>query len=234
MRRSAALLKAFAALTSFAVLTVAAADAPRDEGKSISVTAIFSQLLYLSYPREFHGAFENTKGSFYIQESVLAHETVEHWTQMLTVTGTQGLALNREVTPARFIERLASGYRRHCPESFSQTPLRDAPIAAVDSYGAILACGTVTDPEGAHSEVALLVALRGERDLYTVQWAERGAPAAAPPDPPASRWLARLERLRPIRLCPKLEGEGPPYVSCINSVGAPASAATPDPIRQKE
>jgi hypothetical protein len=232
MRRSA-VLKAFAFLASFAALGAAAADAPRDETNSSSVTAIFGELLYLSYPREFHGAFQNTKGSFYIQESVLAHETVEHWTQMLTVTGTQGLALNREVTPARFIERLASGYRRHCPESFSETPLAAGPIAGVDSYGAILACGTVADPDGAHSEVALTVAFHGTRDYYTVQWAERGAPSAAPLNPPATQWLARLKRLTPIRLCPKLEGEGPPYVSCINSVSAPAAAATPDPNRQK-
>jgi hypothetical protein len=223
-------LKGLVAVTSLAVLG-AAADTP-GSGEQVKVAPIFSELLRLSYPGEFHGAFENTNGNFYIQESVLQGESVERWTQMLTVTGTKGLSLNPQATPERFVERIARGFRSHCPDSFSQTPLADEPLAGHDSYGAILACGSVADPEGPRSEVALIVAFRGRRDYYTIQWAERGAPAAAPVVP-VPQWLARWQRLAPIRTCPILEGEGPPYVSC--SAAASPSAAPPAPdSNQKE
>ena len=219
------MLKGLVAVTSLAVLG-AAADTPgaSDEGK---VAPIFSELLRLSYPREFHPAFENTNGNFYIQESVLKGESIEHWTQMLTVTGTKGLSLNPQATPERFVERIARGFRSHCPDSFSETPLADAPVTGHDSYGALLACGSVADPEGPRSEIALIVAFRGRRDYYTVQWAERGAPAAVPavPLPP---WLARWQRLAPIRTCPIVEGEGPPYVSCSAAANSPAAPPAPD------
>jgi hypothetical protein len=223
------MLKAFAAATSLSVLT-AAADAPKD-APGPNVTPVFSELLRLSYPSEFHPAFENRTGNFYTRESVLQGETVERWTQMLTVSGTQGLALNPQVTPDRFVERLARGYRTHCPESFSQTPLAAEPVPGYDSYGAILACGSVADPDGPHSEVSLVVAFHGQRDYYTIQWAERGAPATGGAQSvPAPPWLARLQRLAPIRLCPKVEGEGPPYVSCANAAGPPTPApATSEP-----
>ena len=214
------MLKELAAVTSLAMLS-AAAEPPGAE-EPAKVTPIFSELLRVSYPREFRPAFEKRSGNFYIQESVLQGETVERWTQMLTVTGTEGLALNPQATPERFVERIARGYRSHCPDSFGQSALAEAPLAGRDSYGVVLACGSVADPEGPHSEVALIVAFRGRRDYYTIQWAERGPPGTAPVVT-LPRWLARWQRLAPIRTCPRLEGEGPPYVSCGADAPAPDS-----------
>jgi hypothetical protein len=222
--RRSAVLRGLIAVTSLAVLS-AAADPP-GSGDQARVTAIFSELLRLSYPHEFRPAFENTNGNFYIQESVLQGESVERWTQMLTVTGTKGLALNAQATPERFVERIArlslalSGQLQ--PDAAGRCATR-GPRFVRRAPRLRQRRGS----RGAAQRGGIDRAFRGRRDYYTIQWAERGAPTAAPvvPLPP---WLARWRRLAPIRTCPILEGEGPPYVSCSAAVSPPAAAPAPD------
>jgi hypothetical protein len=96
-------------------------DALRQKSYSVGViTPIFSQLVMFSYPKGFVPAFEDTKGGNYIQESVLAGESVNKWTQMITITGAKNLALNPNATPTRFAESIAGGFfenkHEQCPQ----------------------------------------------------------------------------------------------------------------------
>jgi hypothetical protein len=225
-----AMRRALAFLSSLAAATLAAgADAPKEnQPRGVSVTPVFGQLVQRSFPLEFRPAFEKISGGFYVNEAVLAAETVDHWTQLIRLTGMQGLAANAAVTPAKLLERLARAFNRHCPTSYSLTPVPNVAAEGVDSYGAVVSCGSIEDAGGAHSESALIVAFKGQQDYYTVQWAERGPASAAPLTPDLALWRKRFSRLAPIRLCPIFAGETEPYASCLGN-GAAAAPAAPAP-----
>jgi len=180
-----------------------------------AVTPIFAQLVMFSYPVGFKHAYENTTGNQYIQESVLDGETVEQWSQMITLTGAGGLAKNPNVTPQRMLEQVAGRFRNHCPETFAAKSLGPLKVSGHDAYAAMMGCGTVRQGAG-HSEIALLIAIKGMSDVYTIQWAERASPVNQPPVLDGNKWSARFKLLSPIKLCPRLPGEPPPYQSCIN------------------
>src|SRR5262245_31873776 len=60
----------------------------RQKGASVkAIMPVFSQLVMFSVPAGFIPAFQNTNGPAYIQEWVPAGETVNKWSQMITVTG---------------------------------------------------------------------------------------------------------------------------------------------------
>lgn len=195
--------------------TVKDADASGKNGASLNViTPVFSQLVAFSYPRGFVPAFEDAKGGQYRQESVLQGESVGQWTQMITLTGAKGLASNPNMTPKMFAGNMADGFKRVCPESFAATGLGDMKIGAHDAFAAVVSCGVANNAADPHSESMLVVVVKGAKDYYTVQWAERAAASKTPIRLDDPKWKARLGRLSPIGLCPVVPGEKAPYPSC--------------------
>jgi hypothetical protein len=147
---------------------------------------------------------------------VLDGETVEHWLQMITVTGAKGLAANPRVTPQSFIEQIAGGFKNACPDTFSAKGLGALKVSGRDAFIALAGCGTVSSDGAAHGEAALLIAIKGSADYYTIQWAERGPASARPITYDEAMWKERFTKLGPIKLCPIKSGEPPPYPSCAN------------------
>ena len=179
-----------------------------------AITPIFNQLVMFSYPKGFEIAFEEAKGSNYIQESVLAGETVKKWSQMITVTGHKGLALNPAVSPKVLAEMVSNGFRNVCPDSFNSVVSGDTKIDGHDAFVTLASCGT--NPTQRQSESTLIIALKGEKDIYTIQWAERGPASDKPLKFAQNKWAERIQALRPIKLCAKVPGESAPYPSCHN------------------
>jgi hypothetical protein len=192
-------------------------EALREQGYSVRmISPIFSQLVMLSLPKGFATVFEDTNGNQYTREAVLDGETVERWSQMITVTGAKGLAANPRVTAQSFVEQIAGGFKNACPETFSAKGLGALKFSGRDAFIALAGCGTVSSDGGAHSESALLIAIKGAADYYTIQWAERGTAAARPMTYDEAMWKERFNKLSPIKLCPIKSGEAPPYPSCVN------------------
>jgi hypothetical protein len=194
---------------AFTVLAQAPVPAPAAR----AVTPVFSQLVSFSYPSGFVPAFEDSKPGGYIQESVLRGETVERWTQMLTLSGARDLAVNAQMTPSRFAGSVATGFKNACPQSYAALGLGDLRVGNYDAFAAVIGCGIA--PGGARSEVALLLVVKGERDYYTLQWTERAEPVNGPVALDAAKWSERLQRLMPVKLCARVPGEAAPYPSCL-------------------
>lgn len=192
-------------------------DVLRQQGYSVkTITPIFSQLLMFSFPKGFVPAFEDAKAGQYIQESVLAGESLQKWSQMLTISGTKGLASNPNVTPMRFASSMAGGFKRTCPDSYSATSLGELKFGSHDAFAAVISCG-VANPTGApYSESVLAIVIKGEEDYYSVQWAERGEASQIPIKFDNAKWADRTRILLPIKLCPRVSGETAPYPSCAN------------------
>jgi hypothetical protein len=105
--------------------------------------------------------------------------------------------------------------RHRCPDSFAARGSATK-IGGYDAFVAVIGCGRVGNGADVRSETALIVAIRGSADIYTVQWVERGAPTAKA-DVEAAKWQSRLKRLAPMKLCAIVAGEKAPYPSCIGT-----------------
>lgn len=179
------------------------------------ISPIFGQLVAFSQPSGFVLGFENVNGSNYIREVVPSGESVEKWTQMITVTGAKELAEQREIYPVTVASTIANGYKKFCPKTFSAMSLTPPDIVGYQSFVALVGCGTVTGRNPAHSEAALIIAIKGASDYYTIQWATRGPASAELFVIDRAAWEKRLAELGPIRLCPIIAGEKAPYPSCV-------------------
>ncbi len=179
-----------------------------------AVSPIFGQLIAFSQPANFVPAYENADASQYIREAVPKGETVDDWTQMITITGAKELAENRDATTIGVASVIANGFKKHCPKTFAATAFGHMNVAGFRAFAVVAGCGSVDTPSGRHAETALILAIKGESDFYTLQWAERSAAMQKPPAVEAPIWYERLDQLQPIRLCKIVPGETAPYPSC--------------------
>jgi hypothetical protein len=209
MARAAIYLAALGAMLGSA----AWAEGPPTVFKVIS--PIFSQLVTFSMPSTFVVVGENTNGPSYIREAVLKGETAARWTQMITVTGAKAMVANPKMSPEIFAASIAGGFKSACPDTFAAKGVGPAKFGDQDGYVALASCGSVVSAPDKHSETALVVAVKGSADYYTLQWAER-TPASGKPVIDEAKWLERLRQLQPIRLCPIVPGEAAPYPSCVS------------------
>ncbi|MCA3274740.1 MAG: hypothetical protein ING26_04395 [Roseomonas sp.] len=177
---------------------------------------IFNQIILLALPEGFKAAHEERAVQNYIFEMVPAAESKERWTQMMTIMGIRGLAANAEFTPQKFAERIATGFRQTCPQTFAAKGLGNLKIGEHDAYVALIGCGRHRASGYETSEVVMLLAIRGSENFYSVQWAERKQPTVQQPVLDERVWRTRLNLLQPIRLCQRIPNEPPPFASCLN------------------
>ncbi len=210
----------------------------------LAISPIFSQLVALKMPLDFHVVNEETSAHAYIREAVPTGETADQWTRMITVTGYKDVAADPGLPPVALLNTIADGFRKVCPDTVSLGDLGHPPIDGYPAAFAFVACGTTSAGGKPHSEAALVVAIKGKQDFYTIQWAERGPAQATPIAFDDQHWLGRLRQLMPIFLCARIAGEQAPYPSCVsrlpsddgsarathgNNVAKPASPAPPAP-----
>jgi hypothetical protein len=209
--------------TSSALNTGAPADdlqQYQQRGATVTaITPIFNQLVEFTVPPHFKGVFQKLIRDFYIQESVLDGETVDQWSQMITLTGKQGTAADPQASPRALLVNIAGGLQRACPSSFAILELGPKKIDGYDGFAGIASCGSVGTGDAAHSETAMILAVKGSADFYTIQWAQRGTASDHPLAPDSATWVNRFKQLDPIRLCALIAGEAAPYPSCVGRSG---------------
>ena len=212
-----------------AVLAVSAgrvlADTPDTPSMQV-IAPIFSQLVVWQMPAGFHGDYETTRGDSYIIEAVPRGQTVQDWRQIVTITGLKGAATDTRATPTDLAANLAKRFKDDCPDSYEGREM-DAPVVEGHAaYAALISCGSLPpeDQLPAHSETALVVAIQGAHDFYTVQWSERGAPQDGPMRQDMATWYARLKSLQPIAVCDRVPGEQAPFPNCLAQVSKRADA----------
>ena len=205
-------LVAIGLLCASAIQSRAESPAP---ASSTVISPVFGQLVRFSMPAKFVTASENTEENFYSREAVPKGETVNAWTQMITITGSKGMATVANFSPQKLMASVALGFKKACPESFTVKDLGETKFGDQDAYLAVASCGEVASSADRHGETALIVAVKGTSDAYTVQWAERTPRASPAPAINEVMWQERLRELMPIRLCAIVPGEAAPYPSCL-------------------
>jgi len=208
----------FSAVVAIGLLSASAIQS-RAEGPAPAsftvISPVFGQLVRIAIPAGFVAIHENTEDTFYIREAVLKGETLNAWTQMITITGSKGMATVANFSPQKLTASVALGFKKACPESFAIKDLGETKFGDQDAYLAVASCGEVTSGSDRHGETALIVAVKGTSDAYTIQWAERTPRASPPPAINEVMWQERLRELMPIRLCAIVPGEAAPYPSCL-------------------
>jgi hypothetical protein len=189
---------------------------PVTQGSMTTIAPIFSQLVVFSLPAGFTTVNEQSNDRQYIREAVLKGETVDRWSEMITVTGAKGLAADPQMSAQYFAAQIAGGFQKACPNTFSVKPMGDVKISEHDAFVAVASCGKVDSSADKHSETALILAIKGAQDVYTIQWAVRAPSSAENLTIDEAIWKGRLEKLAPIRVCSIVPGEKAPYPSCVN------------------
>lgn len=191
----------------------AASDAVDDANATVWLNIpVFSQILLMPYPRGFNSVFDSLKSGFFIQEFVPKGQTTDNWTEMFTITGQRNRAVQGNLSPADISNAKAGGFESSCPDTFAGTRFRDVPLGPYPADVIVLSCGNVLraetgkPPTRGYSESAVIIVIRGERDYYTVQWAERGKPSLKPLRIDTALWSDRIQKMMPIRLCPLVPG----------------------------
>lgn len=213
---------ALLALLAGATWQASAAELPhstKDIHKATSflvISPIFSQLVAFKMPLSFHVANEETSAHGYIREAVPSGESVDQWTQMITVTGYKDVAADLGPPPAALVNTVAGNFSKACPDTISIGGLSDAPIDGRPAALAFIACGSVGEGAQAHSESAVIMVVKGARDYYSIQWAERGPAQSGTVDFDRQKWVGRLQQLMPVFLCDRVAGEQAPYPSCTS------------------
>lgn len=212
--------KAGLASILFALATTAAtAQAPAALPEFVTMTMpVFSQIVLFPAPSAYQPAFsKNNENKFYIFEMVPKGETLEKWSGMITITGQNGASAALP-TLRDYIGNFYNLYQNACPNTFSAKPIGDANINGHVAILVYFSCGQLRKAEygpNGHSESVAIAFIQGKKDLYTLQWAERGAPQEKPIPFEAARWQKKLDKLRAARVCDRVPGEAAPYPSCI-------------------
>lgn len=205
-------------VASFLVLVAGAAPVPGADTRAGApqrvITPVFHRLVAFTLPAPFKMSFERTTGNIYVREHVPAGETVDEWTRMISLSGVQGLSYNADATLQAYLQALARGFQRHCPESYVALDLGPQPVVKEPSFATVVSCGRVSSGGKAHSETSVMLGVKGPDDFYVLQWTERGRDSSHPLALDGKLWSARLAELAPVQLCPIVPGEGPPYASC--------------------
>lgn len=174
------------------------------------VSPIYSQLVALPTPDTFAAGSEDNRDGFYILELAPKGETMDVWTQLITLTGAKGEASLKSA--GDIATEIGNSYQAVCPDTFSARTFAAPKVkGASEVYSGYLGCGDNTKGQ---SEAVVFVVLKGAEEIYTVQWAEHGPVQAKPMDPDLAHWQPRIGALGQARVCDKVPGEKAPYPSC--------------------
>ena len=173
------------------------------------VGPVYSQLVSVLAPSDFTPGFEHEADGFYILELTPAGETVENWTQLITITGSKDAA--KWMTPREFLTEVTKGILAECPDTITGGALPPVEISgAASAVGIYLGCGSING----QSEEVMEIAIQGRSDIYTVQWAAHGPATDKLPEPDPAIWTPRFQALAATLICDKVAGEKPPYAPC--------------------
>lgn len=185
---------------------------PAAADEMTAATRAYGRIVAFPLSAGFVAVHESERDGQYLLELLPSGETVEDWSQMITLSAAEGLA-QRGADPFEMASMIGDGFRAACPDTFWGS---DEGAQAVDGAdGAHLVAFSCGDSGGGQAEIALILVATSGPDLFTLQWAERGPASDRQVLPDMGTWRARGEALLRLRLCPVVAGEDPPYPSCI-------------------
>lgn len=126
--------------------------------------------LLVGMPPGFKLGFKESKNGMNMQEFVPAGETVQDWTEMVTV---QVFLSRKDLQPAPFLGAMQQQWAGSCKGS-SATPVVTGKVKGYDAASIVLSCPAVAST--GKPETTILAAIKGNDSFYVVQRAVRSIP----------------------------------------------------------
>jgi hypothetical protein len=164
------------------------------------VTPVFGRIVAFTAPDRFRPAYEAGTAQSYILELVPKGESVDTWSEIITLTATRPSR-----APAAMVAIMDRQLRRACPARVSGFDMGRVGQGRAHFF----ACDRLEDGRGQNF---VIIAFASPEAIFTLQYARRSQPGAGIDRDDAARRLAVLRR---FRLCAPVPGEGAPYPSCL-------------------
>lgn len=183
---------------------------PGDAETTFAYLPIYSQAVMVAIPKGWKAAHEEARGPNYIFEAIPDGESLEAWTEMLTVQGFKGLARNPQATPEALTKSLARMVVNSCGRNTTFESLGHTTVDTFDAYAAIIGCAalpqSVSGAREGQGEIAYYLVVKGREDLYLIHRAIRGPAFDTNAPPISSDNAGRIEAsLQPVKLCDRDE-----------------------------
>lgn len=186
----------------------ASPDAPPLETGAVFMSVpVFGRTVRFGLPEGWRLALQKSATpDSYVVEFIPRAESLERWSQMVTLLGFRGAAARGRFTVEEFARSIATGIARRCGDQTVFAPLGPTRVDDFDAFEAIIGCARLGRPQqgagAGQGEIAYYLIVADDEDVYVLQHAQRGDAfdKVAPPISPADAAALRVS-LEPIRLC---------------------------------
>lgn len=168
-------------------------------GAGPACAQLVNENLLLTFPQGFKVANDQRANGIHLSEMIPKGESLEDWTQMVTVQIFFGAAA---LTPHGFEETMETSWKASCPDA-SKGHIADGTENGYRFNLWVLACPR--NPASGKPETTLLKGIAGNDSFYLVQKAFRYKPTMDEVGV-ATAWLRKIEvcdSRRPEQACPK-------------------------------
>lgn len=168
-------------------------------------TATYAELknenLIHELPVGYKVGHQNRNGNNLIVEMIPKNETIQNWTEMLTINITYG---NLPITPIKYSEAMNDMWKKSCPGAEGST------IASGEENGYLFAVWMLicqNNPASGKPEWTWFKAIKGNDSFYVIQKAWRSEPLQQD----VSKWMKQLRKIQvcdtriPERKCPSFK-----------------------------
>ena len=128
--------------------------------------------LLVGMPQGFKVGFSDSRNGMNMQEWVRAGETVQNWTEMITV---QVFLSRKDLEPTQFLMTLQKQWASACKDS-TATPVATGKVNGYESSSILLRCPLLAST--GKPETTMVKAIKGNDSFYVVQRAVRAAPTS--------------------------------------------------------
>ncbi len=139
-------------------------------GGAVQAQQLKNENLLVGMPQGFKLGFKDSKNGMNMQEFVPVGETVQDWTEMVTV---QVFLSRKDLQPAPFLGAMQQQWAGSCKGS-SATPVVTGKVNGYDAASVLLRCPLLTST--GKPETTMLTAIKGNDSFYVVQRAVRSVP----------------------------------------------------------
>jgi len=151
-----------------------------------AAAAFVNENLLTTAPAGYHVGFRDKTDDGLITEWVPAGETVENWTEMVTVQ----VFYRLHGSPESFMNNLETRWLRSCPGAGPAQPIANAVENGYPTLVWLLSCPQ--NPASGKMEITWFKAVQGNDSFYLVQKAFRFAPSKEQ----IGRWVGYLKAVR--------------------------------------
>ncbi|MBV8192540.1 MAG: hypothetical protein JO339_35300 [Alphaproteobacteria bacterium] len=129
--------------------------------------------LLVSMPAGFNSGYQDTRNGMSIQEWVPEGETVQNWSEMVTV---QVFHDRRDLDPRAMLDSIQRGWLKACAGS-AAAPIVTGKVDGYDTAAMVLRCPL--NGETGKPETTAFRAIKGRDSFYVIQRALRSVPDAS-------------------------------------------------------